>query len=122
MANRTPEALFAPVLHSMRLTYTLYNETDSDFVVNVFNTDFPGGGSVSVQGKDGRFIGRRCPKLIKQDFERIPSQCQGYSQLIIVPDGPHAAIVYNPLHPEVRLQPAIRRIGPCDRHDIMAIM
>ena len=45
MANLTPETLFAPVLYSERLTYTLYKETDSDFVIHVFNTDFPGGGS-----------------------------------------------------------------------------
>lgn len=48
MAAPTPEALFAPVLNSEHLTYTLFNpdsEADVDFMINIFNVIVAGAGS-----------------------------------------------------------------------------
>ncbi|KAL7949489.1 acyl-CoA N-acyltransferase [Trichoderma barbatum] len=47
MATLQPEPLFAPVLHSERLTLTLFNmndDNDNEFVALLFNTEMPGGG------------------------------------------------------------------------------
>lgn len=50
MASLQPEALFSPVLHSERLTLTLFDKDvkdDMDFVVTMFNQEMPPGSAPS---------------------------------------------------------------------------
>ncbi|KAL6837950.1 acyl-CoA N-acyltransferase [Trichoderma camerunense] len=61
MGSLQPEDVFAPVLHTERLTLTLFNmndEDDLDFVVMMFNMEMPGGGPT-----DGNWTGKDIRRL-----------------------------------------------------------